>query len=311
MLFYFFMMVFSLFTASVNAACVYNSGAEVSDNATFQNIIVQRDVAVGTVLATQSKSYNYSAAGDGQSVCSFYYTMLYMNASSSGIEHVYDTNVPGVGIRATFTDYGGDHLADDPPTQGREFDWGTTWQTGWRIELIKTGKITSGTLQAGLAASAKFTPGPGDQGNGKLTVNVTPATITQVQCSIKSSSLTFPMGNNIPLDNVTSVTATADLVLDCDAQANINITLNGTQNPDSTDSTVLALTGQGEAGVADGVGVQFYYNDKAIELNKALAPKRSAGGIETFPITAHYFQTKSQIMPGRADATAVINITYQ
>ncbi|EHN8800522.1 fimbrial protein [Enterobacter asburiae] len=309
MLFFFFIMFFGLFASSVNA-CILNGGVESTDTAEFPSVIVQRDAPIGTVIATQSKSYSIDAESPNEQECTLYYTMLYMNAEPSSIEHVYKTNVPGVGIRIFMSDYGGDHTADIPPTAGRHFH-GKTYQTGWRIELVKTGNITSGVLQAGPASSAKYTVSPSDLGDGDRTVNLTSTNITQVQCSIKSSSLTFPMGNNISLDDVTSVTATADLVLDCDAQTNINITLNGTQNPDSTDSTVLALTGQGEAGVADGVGVQFYYNDKAIELNKALAPKRSAGGIETFPITAHYFQTKSQIMPGRADATAVINITYQ
>jgi type 1 fimbria pilin len=39
--------------------------------------------------------------------------------------------------------------------------------------------------------------------------------------------------------------------------------------------------------------------------------KNSAGGQETFPITARYIQTKDKVTAGSANATATLNITYQ
>lgn len=129
--------------------------------------------------------------------------------------------------------------------------------------------------------------------------------------------MVFPFGN-VPVEQFTSVgsfsqkSSTVNLGLDCDVDANINITLVGVQNPDSgTNKSILALSDQGQPGVAEGVGVQLLYNDAPLEIDKRLELKQSAGGMESFPITARYIQTKNQVIPGKANATAVINVTYQ
>lgn len=54
--------------------------------------------------------------------------------------------------------------------------------------------------------------------------------------------------------------------------------LTGPQNPDVSDNTVLALTGQGSAGVARGVGVQLVYNNTPLTLGNNLVLKRTTGG---------------------------------
>lgn len=137
------------------------------------------------------------------------------------------------------------------------------------------------------------------------------------QCTLTSDTMAFDIGNvgadqfNNSIGFTPQKSAIKNLSLSCDANANINITLNGEQNPDSSDDSVLALSNQGQSGVADGVGIQLLYNDSPLEINKTLELKRSEGGQESFPITARYFQTKNQVTPGRANATATINLTYQ
>ncbi len=92
-------------------------------------------------------------------------------------------------------------------------------------------------------------------------------------------------------------------------------TLRGTHGyakPDVTgDTSVLALNGQGTPGTADGVGIQMLYNNVPLQLNNRIVLKRSAGGQETFPLVARYYQTRSVVRPGSANATATLNITYQ
>jgi type 1 fimbria pilin len=46
-------------------------------------------------------------------------------------------------------------------------------------------------------------------------------------------------------------------------------------------------------------------------LNNNIVLKTSAGGQETFPFTAQYYQTKSSVTSGAANATATLNLTYQ
>lgn len=137
------------------------------------------------------------------------------------------------------------------------------------------------------------------------------------QCTLTSDTMAFDIGNVGASQFANSVgyspekNAIKNLNLSCDANANINITLNGERNPDSSDNSVLALSNQGQSGVADGVGIQILYNGLPLEINQMLELKRSEGGQESFPITARYFQTKNQVTPGSANATATINLTYQ
>ncbi|MEP8888262.1 fimbrial protein [Enterobacter roggenkampii] len=308
----FLMLILGLFSTFSHAENC--SITEQTDTVQFDNIIAQRDAPVGTVLATRSKTFSLSASGT-ESTCAFYYTMYYNSAIGSGTDHVYKTNIPGVGIKVQFGDYAGWHTADVPATKGREF-YGATFLTGWIVDLIKIGDITSGTLQDGKVATAQFTLTPESIPNGVVTVNLTSSSVTQVLCSVKTNALLFPIGD-VQASEFTqkgatsSETASQNLDLDCDENANINVTLSGTQNPDSTDSSVLALSQQGQQGVAEGVGVQLFYNDKALKLNELLNLKKSVGGPERFTLTARYIQTKDTVSPGKANATATLNLTYQ
>lgn len=147
--------------------------------------------------------------------------------------------------------------------------------------------------------------------------NLINGSITVLACTIPSgTNLAFPIGD-VQADQFTQLgthsqeSSTADLKRDCDANADINVTLTGAQNPDTTDDSVPELSNQGDERVAAGIGVQLLYNDTPLELNKMLNLKRSAGGLESFPITARYIQTKDKVRAGQANATATLNLTYQ
>jgi len=144
------------------------------------------------------------------------------------------------------------------------------------------------------------------------------ASVTQVACNVNTSNLTFPIGDISTSTFGSSVGTipsgaqnTQNLGLNCDAGANINVMLQGTQNPDVGTTSVLALTGQGNSDVAKGVGVQLLYNGTPLVLNNRIVLKQSAGGQETFPITARYYQTKTSVSTGKANAAATLDLTYQ
>ena len=306
------LMVFVFIPFTCKATCDIDTKQE--DVAQFGNVIVQRDSPVGTVLATKRKDFSLHAGGIGG--CAFYYTMFYNSAVASGQEHVYKTNISGVGIKATFGDYAGWHTADVPATKGRQFEGGT-WMTGWIIDLIKTGDIESGILSSGKIAAGKFSLSADGAPGNEVSVNLVSSSITQVMCSTKNgNSLSFPIGNVSASEflgkgTISAEKNTVNITLSCDPHANINITLNGIQNADSSDGSVLALSNQGQTGVAEGVGVQLLYDNQPIQINQLLPLKQSQGGQESFPLTARYIQTKDAVKPGSANATATLNLTYQ
>ena len=118
------------------------------------------------------------------------------------------------------------------------------------IRLWKTGNITSGALSGQIAAFIAYTA---QYGGGSQVSNIPiyagSGSITQVACSITTPNLVFPIGDVLASSFGSSIGTTPanasniqNLGLNCDAGANINVALNGTQNPDVGTTSILALT---------------------------------------------------------------------
>ncbi|MDK9366332.1 MULTISPECIES: fimbrial protein [Lelliottia] len=282
------------------------------------SVVVQRDAPVGTIIfegATQPVS-DYADGCDTNVTLKF--SMTYMSATKSAYgEHVYDTNVPGVGI--IFATSGQAQTYFDNPANILNFNVGTGGVMNWdggNIKYIKTGPIGSGTLAAGTLGELALLGFDGAY-HTAIDFNMDAAVITSLACSITTPKLTFPLGT-VPVSEFGETigftpveTNSQNLGLDCDADANINVQLSGTQNPDVSDASVLALNGQGTDGVASGLGVQLLYNDAPLKINESIVMKKSAGGQEMLPIVARYYQTKSTVMPGDASTSATLTLTYQ
>ncbi|MGU3523330.1 fimbrial protein [Enterobacteriaceae bacterium C23F] len=304
--------VILFFVASLSAygSCNTNQGGSYPQvmNITLPDIVVQRDKAVGEVIYTTSTPESNNVL-----YCNYggYYSEMSMFNSNTNIAHVYQTNVPGVGVSvSTSSSY------YENPAYYSSFTMSSrnVFFASRTINFIKTGPITSNTLSSGLLARNY---GDGDKVTA-LSYNLVGSKVTQLACSISTPTLTFPIGDILASSFGTSVGSTPsgaqntqNLGLNCDAGANINVSLQGTQNPDVSTTSVLALTGQGSADVASGVGVQLVYNGSPLVLNNRIVLKKSAGGQETFPITARYYQTKTAVTVGKANASATLDLTYQ
>jgi type 1 fimbria pilin len=288
---------------------------------TFGNITVQRDTPVGTVLATAVTS---GTGTTSMSSCTGtdreYWGLTYLGGVLDGISDVYKTNIPGVGIKGTALRSGSTSITFSNPAWPYNISAGTggtiTDNSTATFYLIKTGPINNpGTLTGGEVARTYF------QNYSEVRYNLlgTSSIVAgATACTLNSQNLIFPIGNVLASVFGSSVGATPavaqntqNLGLVCDPQANINVTLSGTQNPDVGTTSVLALTGQGSAGVAKGVGVQIVYNGTPLSLNSRIVIKRSAGGPESIPLVARYYQTKTAVATGTANASATLNLTYQ
>ncbi|HDR2372678.1 TPA: fimbrial protein, partial [Enterobacter asburiae] len=290
------------------ASCDFYSGDYLDASVTLDNIIVQRDTPPGTVLETKNISFTKFGPYCDNGAYAVWDVGIFSTESS--ISHVYETNLEGIGIRVS-TDYGvirNDHLT--PPQMWQNLE-------AVKVEIVKTeGIAQSGGLNSGMIMRWDVGDGP----DSALTMPImklymTGGNITSLKCSIQSgATLAFPMGNipSADFDHTgafSKTTQTVNLKLDCDEDANVNVTLNGTQNPDTSDNSVIALSE--EENVATGVGVQILYDNNPLKINEMLNLNRSAGGPETYPFTARYIQTKDKIRAGKANAIATLNVTYQ
>lgn len=328
------LMLFFLFPA-LSYGCTFSFiGSPFTVN--YGDIVVQRDVAVGQAISNEiygsmAHAFTCQATGNEGSTAGMKSAVLSYAFTSSSGHRVYYTNLPGVGISFGYNE---NSQAGSSSFSGVSYmDAGNLLTFSWStnpndldisnfqpiIQFWKTGDIASGSLSGQLASFIAYTEQYRGGGlAGEIPINAGTGSITQVACAIKTSNIVFQMGDiaenefGSTIGPATQVTQkTQNLILDCDPGANINLTFTGMQNPDVSDTSVLALTDQGSTGVASGLGVQLLYNNSPLSLNSRIVLKQSSGGVETFPLTARYYQTNSAVTTGIANASATLNLTYQ
>lgn len=308
-----------LCSTRVMACAPVNGWKDKQQSVSFGDVIIQRDTAVGTVLASKIVSINnmlWEPITDKYCIWSTY-SANYTNGWSP-LNGIAATNVTGVGVRLTFrmtqssTDYA---LIANQISGINHTDMWYISQATWLIELIKTGPSSSGQLTAGTWAKVSINP----EAEAPWTVTSLTASginnITTVACSLNSTSINVPLGDVLSTKFTAVGTPAADrsfnVGLTCDKDARINVALAGTQNSDTSDTSVLALTNAGQTGTAKGVGVQLLYGGVPLKINNNILLKTSPGGQETLPFTARYYQTNKLVIPGKANSSATLNITYQ
>lgn len=277
-------------------------------------INVQRDAPVGTVIFSGAASYTGSYLTGCSNPLMLGFSMRYNNATLSSYgNHVYNTNISGIGIRFSSNNY------FENPANTFSYNAQTSYVDwyGGKIELVVIGPVSSGALTPGVIGVVTLQGSDGIYRDG-LTTQLTSGTINALACSITTPRLTFPIGDISASSFGTAIGTTPtgaqntqNLGLTCTPGTNISVSLGGIQNPDSTNTSVMALTGQGMTGTAKGVGVQLLYNGTPLVLNSRLLLKQSSGGQETLPLTARYYQTLTSVESGAANASATLNLTYQ
>ena len=311
---YILVFIALLFSGYASAACVTVT-TDIS-TITSGNMIVQRDAPVGTIIGsfrtTQIQAIMASCYPSGTRTSNFDY--MGAVAISPGL---YQTNIPGVGIYLegadthvrSFINTTSTTTLGSPGFPGRMDIWPGADSN---LVFVKTGNITSGPLQPGMVMHSTV-----EDGGTIRQIDFAGGSVTQVACSIKTPNLVFPLGD-VPVSTfgstigfIPDVSTTQNLGLECDAGANINVSLNGTQNPDSSDASVLALNNQGGSDIASGVGIQLLYNDIPLVLNNNIVLKNSPGGVETFPLKARFIQTQTTVTAGDASTNATLQLTYQ
>lgn len=299
-----------VFPTATIAGCFYDGGSQWNLVISLGNMTVQRDAPIGTIIATTLVT-NSDKSASCTANSARYRTLTYNGGMVSSVPGVYNTNLPGVGIQLP------DTLFSNPASIWPGFSSGYAASHHQVIvNIIKTGDITPGELSIGEIANEKF---DGVVAGTYLTTEIISMgagnRVSQLACSIGNANIQVPL-EDVMADTFTAAGTTAkprnfNLDLNCDAGARVNAMLTGVQNSDTSTAGVLQLTGAGSAGVASGVGVQILYNNAPLALNNNMVLKTSAGGQETFPFTAQYYQTKDSVTAGSANAIATLNLTYQ
>jgi len=300
-----------LVSSLVQAACNFGDAVSAQTGTfNFGNVIVQRDTPVGTVLA--SASSGAIAGGVTLFGCTTAWAInldLTKFTTLSGVNGVYQTNLAGVGLKIAIS--GGTAFPTTLAYNGQTYV--SVPAPGIIAQLVKTSAtgVQGGSITPGNVAKISISGSPQYYTN----FNIGTSTVTPVACSLQTPSVNVPLGNVQAAlftgVNSTLATTSFNLGLNCDANTRVNVSMSGTQNTDTANTSVLALSGAGNADVAKGVGAQILYNNTPMKIGDNLLLKTSIGGIETFSFQARYYQTLATVMPGKANTTATLNVTYQ
>lgn len=284
--------------------------SEVPGYLSFGDVFAQRDTPVGAVIATATTG----AYLGGQAIagCDEPWTLRWdvtqwKHLSTLG-NSVYRTNIAGVGLRLINTDLG----ETIPYVQERsgERSYVVIRGDGIRGELIKTGDITGGMLEAGVLARGSVS---GQFSFANVTLSGA-SVINLTSCTVTTPAIEVPLGEHQKSDFTGRGSGTAwqtfNIGLECDPGARINVRIDATVDSDAGKTDIMALDPDPSA--ATGVGIQIGYQDgHAVELGKARFMRISSSRTEQIKLQARYYQTLETIKTGTANATATFTLTYK
>lgn len=309
------LLVLWLFSFGAQASCGYSAGVfdEVPGYVSFGSVVVQRDAAVGSVIATASTgAYHGGNTLAGCTTAWTYHWELSKWGTLSPLGGgIYNTNLPGIGIRLTNTS-SGKVIPYDQSTNANTY----VYISGIKAELIKTGDITSGTLSTGVLARASAVAAASQLYFANVTLNGS-NTVSSAACSVSTPTVDVPLGQHqkSEFSGVGSATEweTFSIGLDCDKSARINVQIDATQDPSNVPGVMKLDSTAGDV-AASGVGVQVYFapDDSAVQFGQSRYYDTSPnGGAETVQLKARYYQTSSAVTAGSANATATFTLSYK
>lgn len=285
-------------------------------------IYVSPDMPIGSVL--------YQGTSTAGSVMDDYCsnpvtvtpTMAYLSSQISSYgNNVYETSVDGIGIRVSFsgvyrspgTDIQMPGVPMSLPTVISGLPaYGIRGIDGYiTVTLIKTGPVSGGVMPAGVVmrlSIAGVTVGEPTASIGSVVVIGSTCKVTNENIQIKLDDILASKMSGV---GSTYNPKNFNVGLNCDPGARVSATLRGNDNPDTSVDGVLQLSNAGGDDVADGVGIQILNNNVPMPLDQLISLRTFTTTQETLPFTVRYYQTKSDIKTGKANATATLEITYQ
>ncbi len=236
---------------------------------------------------------------------------------ATSFPNVYQTAVPGVGIRAYVNELG---RVLTHPARTDQSRAGTSYgpQSGaGRVQLIYTGPVKSGQLQLPVILGAEYY---GDAMTAQLSLNNNNASVTAGTCEVTTPNInvSMPAASTERFPAVGSSYGRTPFVIgiNCNSAVGLNVTLTDSSNS-GNDSDILSLT---PGSSARGIGYRIRHNASVVRYgpDSALAgnPNQihvgtaSAAGYVSIPFTIEYVSTDT-VRAGSANAIATFTMSYQ
>lgn len=278
------------------------------------NFVIPVDLPFGSVFYETEVSENHNGENYALCIGKSERDVKYINGWIADSNGIAQTNIPGVGIRIHWI-YDG-HIAL-VPKEPYAITWGPIllWNKGprWKLELIKTGRISGGKLQSG----DYVIYGVGGALISKLVI-AGGGNIMTPSCSLLSPNINVPLGRHLTseFDHPGSTTSwqSFDIHLNCNQGARIAMRIDATADASSAPG-VMQLDQQKGDMAASGVGIQLWYRPgggSPVVFGRDTYYYTSVyGGAEVVKLQARYYQTGERIIAGKANGTATFTLTYR
>ena len=323
---YRFFVIFTLFAASLLSTQVYAlcSASDVAVNFD-NNILIQRDVPVGTVLGSVTVSHpiNCDAKGQTAAESSWFIQLASSNVDNgpSALSGVRATNVEGIGLR--WKNYSSTTGTTGTVTNGSLNL--STWNRGIyktgatfndTFELVKTAATPKTDIIAPLTIAMQYST-PVSKNVQRVSLfkyYISAVNTSTVACQVLDTNLNIDMGYafSTKFNGAGSTQNPVDfnLSLNCDALTSVNVTLD---NVTPLADPVNGVLGLSSGSTAKGVGIQLLYNNMPVKFGTAIHYGTTAtqGENVKIPFRAAYYQTGTTLQPGTVNATASFTMTYQ
>lgn len=283
------------------------------------SLSLQRDAPVGSVLFDTN---GWVGTGEASASCYGPGTIwhdhgYYGGATRTDQADVYETGVPGVGIKVAWHNnanrppatMNGGAFMSYPRTEMQISSNKYVPAQRWWIQLIKTGPIETGTFNIPPIRVYYH-----NLLTNELTFPSSQLVFTKKGCRLRTPTTTvqLPIANLHHFGGVGSSARPKafNLELECDPDIRVSYRVDGLQAADS-----VLKNGEG-SGMAKGVGVQLLkgagggtplvLGAKAYHLSTG-----AAGGPSVIPLIARYYQVAPTVSPGAVTTIATLTLFYE
>ena len=270
-----------------------------------------RDMSAGTI---QTRSYNYGMRAADVS-CPIQKNVQVHGQLVPGMEKVYRTNVPGIGVQF-YTTAGWNGSWELAPASSSYYPGGATaWYTN--ATLVVTGPVASGTLTALPSMTVTFSGSCFATVSRTQTIapgtRILPTTYTVTTPSV---SVALPEVKASDLRRVGEARGDTHfrIGLRCSAGADVYITLTDATDPDNR-SSLLTLT---RGSTARGVKLRMLNSGAPVSYGPDAAAKGTpnqwrvgpSAEVTGVPLSVQYVAT-GEVKPGTVQGNATFTMSYQ
>ncbi|MBT1729461.1 type 1 fimbrial protein [Enterobacter quasimori] len=313
------------FFHSALADCTFNGISDVDAVATFQLppvIIIAPDTPVGTVIydaSAESKEVLVDCSGDSQ-IRRGYLALSDDDAREDVLPGVYQTNVPGIGIRSAssseqFPDYLEENLTRPMHYVGSTHGYSQSKSTFRAVaQLVVTGDIREGVLDTSRLTSLDIL---GNAVIGEMRFSPTSVRITTNTCNLVDRNIYVPLKtvNTQDLSGQYSDILTDDSfkieITDCAAGTKVDYQFSSAGSTGVTNGNILSIASGDSA--AEGVGIQILdKNNSVLQFDQnytAITSTQDKVPVE-IPLKARYIKT-GEVKAGKVDSVATFEVFYR